>query len=170
MADPLPQSFTTSTEVPIALVDYYMPVGAGGFQFVAALMAYIRSYGPSFPVEYTRAANLRAASTLCHMAIVRGETFLFIRDAIQMTQAEAAAFLGVTVPDIVSWESNTVPIPRSIWDAMAHRCCDLDMRGFTPELGFNCDFRARVIRIRVDPPYPPKSFVPPGLCPPIPCR
>jgi hypothetical protein len=165
----LPYAFTTDGSVPTALVDYYMPVGTEGFQFVAALMAYIRPWGPVFPVEFTRAAYLRAASTLAHMGIVRGETLTFLRDGAQLTQPQAASLLGVTLGDIVAWESNAAPIPRSIWDFMAHYVCDMDnRRGFTPNLDVSTsDFRARTIRIRPDIPYPDKPITFP--CPPDPC-
>jgi hypothetical protein len=169
MAAPLPESFTTDLEVPITSADYYMSVGSGGFKFVAALMAYVRPWGPQFPVEFTQRAHLRAASTLAYMAIVRGETFQFIREAVQFTYLDAAAFLGVSVTDIVDWESNLVPIPRSIWDTLAMYVCEKDMRGFTPGLGFNPDFRARVIRVRIDMPFPSQPFIP-SPCPPDPCR
>ena len=164
----LPESFTTDIECPITSADYYMPVGHGGFQFVAALMAYVRPWGPQFPVPFARKAYLRAASTLAHMAIVRGETFEFLRLGVQMSQADVAALLHVTLTDVQDWESGATPIGRDIWNTMAEYVCVRDSRGFSPDLAFNDDFRARTIRVRPEAFFPPQPYVPPA-CRPQPC-
>ena len=152
----------------IALVDYYMPVGDTGMQFVAALPATLRSWGPVFTTRSTQAAYVRAGSTLAHMALVDGQTFLFLRIAINYTQAQTAAFLGVTVPTIIAWESGATPVPTNLWYQMGDKVCEVDRRAFTPYPTLTgVDLRPRIIRVRPDIPFPP-PVIPPKPCP-CPC-
>ena len=154
-------------ETPIALVDYYMPVGETGLQFVAALQAQMLSWGPSFSTVATQAAYRRAGSTLAHMALVAGSTFQFIRNAIPFTQAEAAAFLGVTVPQIVAWEDGVSEVPLDLWYHLADKVCQVDRRAFTPYLTLPTrSIQAYVVRVHPDVPFqgqPPSSS--PCHCP-----
>ena len=154
-------------EIPIALVDYYLPVGDTGFQFVAALQAELRSWGPVFTTVATQAAYRRAGSTLAHMALVSGQTFLFLRLAVAYTQAQVATLLGVTVPEVQAWESGAVPIPTNLWYEMGAEVCRVDRRQFTPYPTLpGIDLRPRVVRVFPDIPLPsmPPS-VDPCACP-----
>lgn len=154
-------------EPELALVDYYMPVGNTGFRFVAALEAQLRAWGPVFSTIATQAAYRRAGSTLAHMALVAGSTFEFLRVSIEYTQADAAAFLGVTVPDVQSWESGVVPVPTSLWYEFATEVCRVDSRQFTPYLTLpHVDLRPRIIRVFPDiPRQSTGSSVLPCPCP-----
>ena len=145
-------------ELPIALVDYEMPVGNTGIIFVAALEARIASWGPVFDVVATQAAYRRAGSTLAHMALVAGSTFEFLRHAAAYTVPETAAYLGVSVSTVLDWEAETTPVPTHLWYQMGDRVCEMDQRGFTPFITLpTLDLRAR--RIRVHPDIPRTSQV-----------
>ena len=143
----------TVNEPEIALVDYYMPVGDTGFQFVAALQAQLRAWGPVFATIATQAAYRRAGSTLAHMALVSGQTFLFLRLSVAYTQAQVATLLGVTVPEVQAWESDTTPVPTNLWYELAAEVCRVDRRQFTPYTTLPAvDLRPRVIRVFPDIP------------------
>lgn len=155
-------------EPEIALVDYYMPVGSTGFRFVAALQAQLRAWGPVFSTVATQAAYLRAGSTLAHMALVSGQTFQFLRLSVAYTQAQVASFLGVTLPEVQAWESDTTPVPTNLWYELAAEVCRVDRRQFTPYMTLpSVDLRPRVVRVFPDIPYPSTS---PSVSPcPCPC-
>jgi hypothetical protein len=157
----------TNYEPEIALVDYYMPVGVTGFQFVAALEAQLRAWGPVFSTVATQAAYLRAGSTLAHMALVAGPTFEFLRLAVAYTQAQAAAFLGVPLATVQAWEAGTEPVPTNLWYEMAAEVCRVDKRQFTPYATLPpVDLRARVVRVFPDVPRPSTPYTPsPCPCP-----
>jgi DNA-binding XRE family transcriptional regulator len=154
-------------EPKVALVDYYMTVNQTGLRFVAALQAQLRSWGPVFPTLMTKAAYRRAGSTLAHMALISGHTFEFLRVAIEYTQADAAALLGVTVADVVAWESGAVEVPLNLWYHMAEKVCQMDGRLFTPYLTLP-DQTLRPNVIRVHPDFPLQSSARSGS--PCPCR
>lgn len=142
-------------ELPIALVDYEMPVPSTGIVFVAALEARMASWGPVFSLDATKAAHRRAGSTLAHMGLVGGGTFEFIRHALELTISDAAIYLGVTVGVIQSWEDGSVPVPTHLWYQMGDRICEVDGRGFTPYITLpKLDFRERRIRVHPDVPRP----------------
>lgn len=153
MSDPL--CLDIPPDLPIALVDYEMPVGNTGIIFVAALEARIASWGPVFDVIATQAAYRRAGSTLAHMALVAGSTFEFLRHALAYTVPETAAYLGVSVATVLDWEAETTPVPTHLWYQMGDSVCELDQRGFTPFITLPpLDLRARRIRVHPDIPRP----------------
>lgn len=163
-----PCGCSTYEEPCIALVDFYMPVGTTGIQFVAALEAVMRSWGPVFALPATKAAYRRAGSSLAHMALVDGQTFRFMRVAAEMTPLDAAAFLDVPVGTILAWEDDVEPIPTEQWYRMGERICQLDGRQFTPYLTLpTVDLRPRIIRVRPDVPREGVPYSNP-LCP-CPC-
>ena len=152
-------------ELPVALVDYEMPVGNTGIVFVAALEAQMASWGPVFSTVSTQAAYRRAGSTLAHMALVTGETFEFLRHALQMTPAQAAAYLGVTLSQIQAWEAGQEVVPTHLWYHMADRVCEVDGREFTPYMTLTePDFRPRRIRVFPDIPRPSHNMPDPCAC------
>src|SRR5208282_456322 len=73
------------------LIDFTMPVGTLGIKFVAGLTGWRESNGTAlfFPGAIA-AAYRRAASTLAFMMLVNGQTFMFMRQAIDLTTAQAA--------------------------------------------------------------------------------
>lgn len=140
-------------ELPVALVDFEMPVGTTGIVLVAALEARMASWGPIFSTVATQAAYRRAGSTLAHMALVSGPTFAFLRASAALTVAETASFLGVPSSTIGAWEDGTVPVPTNAWYLLADKVCAMDGREFCPYLTLpDPDFRARRIRVHPDIP------------------
>lgn len=133
--------------------DFYMPVGTTGITFVAALQGISSAAGPTiFDPADQDACLIRAASTLSRWGIIDGQFFAFIRQALKMSQADAAAFIGVTVPDVQAWENGTVEIPRDMWIMLADEVCRVDSRPGLVELALAPDKRPRLIRIFPDIP------------------
>jgi len=147
------------------VADFYMPVGTTGITFVAALQGLSTAAGPTiFAATDQDAALVRAASTLARWGIIDGQFFAFIRGALKMSQADAAAFIGgVTVADVQAWEAGTVPIPRDNWIMLADEVCRVDARPGLENLALAPDRRARLIRVFPDIPQrsDPGPAVPP---------
>ena len=130
-----------------------MPVGTTGIVFVALLQGISSAAGPTdFPQADMDASYVRAASTLGRFGMVYGQFFQFIRLALKFTEADAAAFLGVTVPDIQAWEAGTSIIPWDMWIMLVDEVCRVDSRPGLENLALIDDRRPRVIRIRPDIP------------------
>lgn len=135
------------------VADFYMPVGTTGITFVAALQGLSSAAGPTIFAQTDQdAALVRAASTLSHWGIIDGQFFAFIRQALKMSQADAAAFIGVTVPSVQAWEAGTTDIPRDMWIMLADEIGRVDSRPGLVDLALTPDKRARLIRIFPDVP------------------
>lgn len=133
--------------------DFLMPVGTTGIKFVASLQGISSAAGPTvFAQADQDACYVRAASTLGRFGMVHSQFFQFIRLALQMTEADAATFLGVTVPDIQAWEVGTTPIPRDMWVTLVDEICRMDARPGLVNLALIQDLRPRLIRIQPDIP------------------
>lgn len=154
----------------VGLYDYLMTVGTTGIVFVAAVPGRLQEWGPVFSAVVQKAANLRAASTLMQMGLINGDTFGFIRQALQLSQADVATLYGVTLATVIAWENNTIVVPLANWACLAYRLSLADGRTLLSEFALNPDFRAR--RIRVFPNIPLQSLPQPQSppCPPVtPC-
>lgn len=151
-----------------ALIDFTMQVGNTGINFVAGLTGWRESDGSAlFLPGATDAAFRRAASTLAFMSLVSGQTFLFLRTAQNLTQAQAATICGVSVGTIASWENGLTPVIITAWQTLADMACKADQRaGITWTAAAPVSFRPRTIRIYPDIPY--KAPPPPPPCPPCP--
>jgi hypothetical protein len=136
------------------IADFVMPVGTTGISFVAQLQGISSAAGPSdFPQASRDASYLRAATTLGRWGIPNGQFFAFIREAIKQTQADCAAFLGVTVPEVQAWEAGTVEVPRIMWSSLVDEACRIDHpRPALDDLRIAPDTRPRQIRIQPDIP------------------
>lgn len=134
-----------------------MPIGTTGIQFVALLPAILRPWGPEFSAANRHQAELRAATTLAQMMLIRGQSFRFMRMAIPMTEAELSVLLQVTVPEIQAWEAETVELPRGMWLALASYVAKLEGRDHydNPPPNPAETWRKRVIRVYPD--FPVKS-------------
>jgi hypothetical protein len=153
----------------VGLFDYLMPVGATGIVFVAAVPGRLYEWGPTFTDEVKQASNLRAASTLAHMGLIRGETFAFLREALQLSQADIAALFGVSEATVQGWEDNTIPIPTNAWGCTQSRVCIADGRQFLTQYALEPDFRPRKIRVFPEAPMPLEPVTPTPPCdPPVP--
>lgn len=145
----------------VGLFDYLMPVGSTGIIFIAAVPGILYQWGIGFTDAVKVACNLRAASTLVHMGLIRGETFAFMRSALQLSQSDLATAYGVSLATVQGWENNTIELPRLVWSALATDVGRADNgRGVPSEYALTPDFRPR--RIRVFPSVPmtpgPTSF------------
>jgi len=154
----------------IGLFDLLMPVGATGLIFVAAVPGRLYEWGPTFSDPVQKAANLRAASTLVQMGLIRGESFAFLREALRLTQAEVAAMYGVPLLTVQGWENNTIEIPRNTWGCLALRVCVADGRAMLAEYALVMNFRPRLIRVfpnitMVSQPQPDSPHCPPPQFP-----
>jgi len=130
-----------------------MPVGTTDIKFVASLQGISSAAGPTVFAQADRdACYVRAGSTLGRFGMIHNQFFQFIRLALQMTEADAATFLGVTVPDIQAWESGTTLIPRDMWVTLVDAICRMDARPGMVNLALIQDLRPRLIRIRPDIP------------------
>lgn len=153
----------------IGLFDYLMPVVPTGIVFVAAVPGRLYKQGPRFTDAVRRASNLRAASTLVQMGLIRGESFAFLRNALGLTQAEVAAIDGVPASIVDDWETNAIPVPRSIWACLAFRVCVADGRTLPPDYALPPpNWRPRKIRVFPNIPTPlmPQDPTPPCDAPP----
>ncbi len=149
----------------LRLLDFMMPVGQTGIMFVAGLSGVLTAHGPVFDPLAIAWAYRRAASQIAYMALIDGQTFAFMREAIPLTQAAAAALLGVDFSDLVSWEDRTVPTPPLVWLNLAKEVCVLDHRGPPTTLPFGKpDLRARTIRVFPDIPGVSQQ-IGPSRCP-----
>ncbi len=130
-----------------------MPVGTTGIKFVASLQGVSSAAGPTVFAQADRdACYVRAASTLGRFGMIHNQFFQFIRLALQMTEADAATFLGVTVPDIQAWEAGSASIPRDMWVTLVDEVCRVDARPGLVNLAPIQDLRPRLIRIHPDIP------------------
>jgi hypothetical protein len=145
------------------LIDFSMPVGQTGIVFVAGLTGWRESNGTAlFVPGAVEAAYRRAASTLAFMALVHGQTFLFLRQAQNMSTAQAAALCGVTPSEVSDWEDGTLPVPVSCWQSIADSACKADMRaGITSTPLPYTNMRPRKIRVYPDVPGQPIPQPPP---------
>lgn len=135
----------------LILSDYYMPVVGTGISFVACVPGYLRDWGVQFLQSSIDASQIRAASTLAHMGMVRGFTFRFIREGAKLTTAQAASIVGVTVPEIDVWEAEVLEVPRLSWQHMADYVAKLDGKiGLVDMQIPPPDYRSRVIRVVPD--------------------
>lgn len=135
-------------ELPEIIADYTMPVEGTGIVFVVALPARVALNGVLlFQDQHTRFARWHAAADLGDMGLIHGATLRFMREAVPWTTAELAAFLGVSEPEVLDWESEATPMSRDSWFALAGH-----MRELAGEYGPNTnslqvpDFRSRTIR------------------------
>jgi len=141
----------------IGLFDYLMPVGSTGFVFVAAVPGRLYKWGIAFTEPVKQAANLRAASTLALMGIIRGETFAFLRNALQFSQSDAASIYNVSLATVQGWENNSIPIPVFVWGDLSCRVSKADSRGVLKEYALTPDFRSRKIRVFPCIPMQPRA-------------
>jgi DNA-binding XRE family transcriptional regulator len=150
----------------MGLFDLLMPVGATGLIFTAAMPGILREWGPSFSDEVHRVSNLRAASTLIQMGLIRAESVVFIRESLRMSQQEMATLYGVTVETVMGWEDKSIPIPLNVWTCLSYRVCLADGRTLPPDHALCPDWRARLIRVFPNAPMPGNTQPDqPSLCP-----
>lgn len=135
----------------LGLFDLIMPVGGTGLQFVAAMPGILRPWGVEFSAPVRQRAYLKAASTLVQMGLIGGESFAFLRSALELSQADVAALYGVTEPTVVGWEDNSIPIPINVWQCFSYRVCLADGVAL-PNAAFGTSFRPRLIRVFPNPP------------------
>lgn len=152
----------------VGLFDYLMPVGDTGIVFVAAVPGTLYEWGVQFTPEVQQASNLRAASTLAHMGLIRGETFEFLRLSLQLTQADIATAFGVPLATVQGWEDNTIPIPVNSWADLSNQVCEADHRASLTEHAPCPDFRPRKIRVFPETPMPTQAVTSPPCDPPVP--
>jgi len=131
----------------MGLFDLLMPVGRTGLVFTAAMPGVLYEWGSQFSDEVQRVSNLRAATTLIQMGLIRGESFRFIREALRMSQQEVATLYNVTLDTVVGWETNTIPLPLNVWACLSHRACVADLRPLPPDRAQTPDWRPRLIRV-----------------------
>jgi len=137
----------------VGLFDYLMPVGTTGIVFVAAIEGRLYKWGPLFEEPAKKLADLRAASTLVQMGLIRGETFAFLRNALRLSQGDIATMYDVDLATVQAWEMNLIDIPISIWGDISCRIANEDDRGALTQYALTPDFRPR--KIRVFPSIPP---------------
>jgi len=144
----------------LGLFDLLMPVGSTGLVFTAAMPGILRTWGVEFSAAVQRASYLRAASTLVQMGLIRGESFLFLRTALGLTQLEVATLYGVTTIEVDGWETNSIPIPLSVWACFSARVCAADRVPYPSSSSFGSSFRARLIRVFPEAPAIPQPAGP----------
>ena len=131
----------------VGLFDILMPVGVTGLVFTAAMPGRLYKWGVLFSDEVQRVSNLRAATTLIQMGLIRGESFRFIREALRYSQQEVATLYGVDVPTVMGWEANTIPIPLNVWACLSYRACLADGRVLPADRALDPNWRPRLIRV-----------------------
>lgn len=135
------------------MYDFEMPVGNTGIVFVASLNGILgpKGAGAIFSQRLMDAAFRRAATTLVHMGVMAAEPFSFIRQAVPLTLAEAAALLDTTAQTISDYETGVLPLTRDAWITIAEAATQKDDRAMTPYLALTpVDLRPRRIRIVID--------------------
>jgi hypothetical protein len=152
----------------VGLFDYLMPVGSTGVVFVAAVPGRLYPWGIVFSEPVKQAADLRAASTLAHWGIIRGEAFTFLRNALRLSQSDIATMFGVTLATVQGWENNTIPIPVTAWGCTQSRVCIADGRVFLSKFAIDPDFRPRKIRVFPNSPQVVEPQISPPCTPPVP--
>lgn len=143
----------------LGLFDLLMPVGTTGLVFTAAMPGRLYEWGPSFSDEVQRVSNLRAATTLIQMGLIRGESLAFIRQALRMSQQELATLYAVSLDIVVGWETNTIPIPPNVWACLSYRACLADGRTLPADRALEPSWRPRLIRVFPNPPMQSTSQV-----------
>lgn len=149
----------------IGLFDIQMPVGNTGLIFIAAMPGRLYLSGPTFTPPVEHVAYLRAASTLVQIGLVRGESFAFLRYALQLTQAQVATLYGVLESTVQGWEDNSIPIPVSVWNCFSYRVMVADGRVLPANPAVNPSARPRVIRVFPNAPMVSQSQESQPLCP-----
>jgi len=149
----------------IGLFDLLMPVGATGLVFTAAMPGRLYEWGPSFTDEVHRVSNLRAATTLIQMGLIRGESVVFIREALRMSQQDMAILYGVTLETVIGWEDNSIPVPLNVWTCLSYRACLGDGRTLPADRALCPDWRPRLIRVFPQVPMRGIPQTPQPLCP-----
>lgn len=144
----------------VGLFDYLMPVGSLGIVFVAAVPGVLYPWGITFTEAVKQAADLRAASTLAHWGLIRGETFAFLRNALRLSQSDIATMFGVPLATVQGWENNSIPIPMNAWGCTQSRVCIADGRVFLSNYAMEPDYRPR--KVRVFPNIPVVEPLPPS--------
>lgn len=153
----------------LGLFDLLMPVGDTGLIFTAAMPGILYVTGPTFTPLVEHVAYLRAASTLIQMGLVRGESFAFLRYALQLTVAEVAVLYGVSEPTVQGWEDNSIPIPMPVWNCFSQRVMVADGRVLPANPAICPSFRARLIRVFPNAPMvSQQQGNQPPVCPPPP--
>ena len=154
----------------LGLFDLLMPVGDTGLVFTAAMPGVLQVTGTaSFTPPVEHVAYLRAASTLIQIGLVRGESFAFLRYALQLTVAEVAALYGVADATVQGWEDNSIPIPVSVWNCFSHRVMLADGRILPVHPAICPSARPRLIRVFPNAPMvSQQQGGPPPACPPPP--
>jgi len=152
----------------VGLFDIIMPVGNTGIVFVAAVPGTLYLQGPTFTPEVQQAAKLSAASTLAHMGLIRGETLTFLREALQLSQADYATLMGVPLATVQGWENNTIPIPVNAWGCTQSRVCIAAGKRFLTEYALEPNFRPRKIRVFPNVPMTPQPVTSSPPCDPQP--
>src|ERR1700758_4011822 len=105
----------------IGLFDFLMEVGNTGLVFTAAVPGRLYESGPVFSAIVQKYSRLRAASTLVHMGWARGESFTFLRVALEWTISQVATLYGVSDVTVMEWEANLIPIPITVWNCFGFR-------------------------------------------------
>lgn len=131
----------------MGLFDLLMPVGSTGLIFTAAMPGRLYQWGALFSDEVQRVSNLRAATTLIQMGLIRGESVVFIREALRMSQQDMATLYGVPLETVIGWEDNSIPIPLNVWTCLSYRACLADGRTLPADRALSPDWRARLIRV-----------------------
>lgn len=132
----------------IGLFDFLMPVEDSGLVFTAAVPGRLYEYGPEFTAFVQKYSRLRAASTLVQMGWARGESFTFLRAALELSISDVANIYGVTDIVVMEWESNLVPIPITVWNCFSFRVCLADSRQLpNPIQYYRGNLPARLIRV-----------------------
>ena len=152
----------------LGLFDLLMPVGDTGLVFTAAMPGVLRVTGPSFTPLVEHVAYLRAASTLIQMGLVRGESFAFLRYALQLTTADVATLYGVPESTVQGWEDNSIPIPPTVWNCFSQRVMVQDGRVLPANPAINPSFRPRLIRVFPNAPMVSQQQGAQPECPPPP--
>lgn len=133
-----------------ALYEYNMPVRGTGIVFYAILNGTLGKFGPVFSERLMKAAKLRAATSIIHMGLMAAPTFVFLREAIPMTQAEVETLLSAPPGSVNEWETGAVPVPRDAWITLAEEVVRLDNSWMNTYLALSPDLRPRRIRVEVD--------------------
>jgi hypothetical protein len=138
----------------VGLFDIQMPVGDTGLIFIAAVPGRLYPWGVDFSPRVTHASYLRAACNLIQIGLRRGESFAFLRTALEMSQADVAAIYGVTTSEVMEWEDNTIPVPVHVWNCYSFRVMLADGMILPSNPAVCPSVRPRVIRVFPNVPMP----------------